>query len=123
MNTIETNDVPKYRKKSQSKPPKKANHKHLAEPCVLRYPQDWWQKEHLRTGEMKEEIGYYCPICGKLMGMKDKDRWYTTQRVKNLPFTAYEVVGTEECQKELNPETRTLPTFDIHDRFDNFVNL
>lgn len=116
-------DIPKYRKASNAKTPKKSKHKHLAEPCVLRYPIDWYQKEHLRTGEMKEEIGYYCPICGKLMGLKEKDRWYTTRRVANIPFAAYEVVSTEEGERELNPETRTLPTFDIQDRFDNLVDL
>lgn len=28
-------DIPKYRKKSQARPPKKSKHKHLSEPCII----------------------------------------------------------------------------------------
>jgi hypothetical protein len=116
-------EIPKYRKASQAKPPKKAKHKHLSEPCVLEHPADWWQKEHLRTGEIKPTINYYCPICGKIMGFREKERWYTLEKVTNHPFSFCRDVETEECIKEFNPETRTLPTFHTDSPFDKFVSL
>ena len=94
-----------YKKKANTKPPKKAKHKHLAEPCVLAYSKDWWQKEHLRSKENQFAIDYYCPVCGKIMGLRDRDRWYETEVLKG--FSCWDV-QTEECVKELNPERRIL---------------
>lgn len=120
---FDENDVPKYRKASQAKAPKKAKHKHLAEPCVTIYPKDWHTKEHLRSNEKHATIDYYCPICGKLMGLRDRERWYTTEPLRGLPFAGIRTVHTEECERELNPETRTLPSFEIDSPFDKFVSL
>lgn len=111
-----TDDIPKYKKKSQKKPPKKAKHKHLSEPCVIDVPRDWYKKEHERSGEMKSDIYGYCPICGKVTEFyPDRDRWLTHVRHYDGPFTYLETVPTEECARELNPETRTLPTFKSND--------
>lgn len=120
MDNIYEDDVPKYKKASQAKAPPKAKHKHLAEPCVLSYPQDWWQKEHLRGEKRQLEISYYCPICGKIMGLKERERWYTTNILRG--FSCWDT-QTEECLRELNPDTRTLSLFEIDNPFDKFVNL
>ena len=116
-------DEVRYKKKSNSRPPKKANHKHLCEPCIISYPNEWWAKEHLRTDKTHDVIGIYCPICGKIGELKDRARWYMkdTVFVGNVQFT--ENVLTEEGKKEMNPETRTLPTFKVKDPFDKFVVL
>lgn len=109
-----------YKKKSTAKPPAKAKHKHTAEPCVISYPRDWHQKEHLRNGERQFAIDSYCSICGKVMGLKDRERWYKTRVVKGFSFLD---VQTDECLRELNPETRTLPMFEVDGPFAKFVPL
>lgn len=120
MNTVFENDIPKYKKASRHKTPTKAKHKHMAKPCVLSYPQDWWQKEHLRNQKREYTIDYYCPICGKIMGLKEQERWYTSKVLKGFSICSVE---TEECKKELNDETRTIPLFEISNPFDKFVDL
>ena len=119
-NIFDENDIPKYKKASQAKPPKKAKHKHLAEPCVIIYPRDWHTKEHLRSNEKSTTIDCYCPICGKIMGLQNRERWYKHEVLKGFSCWSVE---TEECLRELNPETRTLPTFEIDSPFDKFVSL
>ena len=116
-------DIPRYRKKSTAKTPKKSKHKHLVDPCVLEYPLDWYNKPHDRVRGNHINIGGYCPICGKLGDLKDKSLWYgkDTVFIGNYQFT--ESVLTEEGEKEMNPETRTLPTFYVDDPFAKFVEL
>lgn len=122
MNFVD--DVPKYRKKSQKKPPKKADHKHLCEPCIVVRPVDWYKKEHERSGEMLPDFYGYCPICGKIMAFRpDRDRWYTKVERNNGSFSYLETVPTEEGARELDPATRTLPTFEADDCFVKNVNL
>ena len=124
MNNCEyLDETPRYRKKSTVKPPKKSKHKHLCEPCVLSYPQDWHTKEHLRSDERHESIGAYCPICGKIGEIKDKSRWYSKETVFIGNYQLTETVLTEEGKKEMNPETRTIPCFMIDDPFEKFVKL
>ena len=114
---------PKHKKKSKAKPPKKSNHKHYYEPCILEYPSDWYKKEHEKSGDKKILIHGYCPICGKLSYLENIERWYTKEQVPNLHFFTTHTVPTEECAKELNPNTRTLPTFCVSDMFQKFVEL
>jgi hypothetical protein len=116
-------DTTRYRKKSAAKPPKKSKHKHLVEPCVLEYPLDWHKKPHERSGEMNVNVAGYCPICGKLGTLKDKSKWYepSTIFIGNYQFS--ETVATEEGKRELNPDTRTLPTVYADDPFAKFVEL
>jgi hypothetical protein len=113
-------EITPYKKKSTTKPPKKAKHKHLCEPCVISYPRDWHQKQHLRGGERKLAIDSYCHTCGKIMGLKDRERWYKHEVLKGFSYCSVE---TEECLRELNPETRTIPLFEIDDPFAKFVPL
>lgn len=121
MNEI-IDEVPRYRKKSQKKPPKKSDHKHVFEPCVLEYPQDWFLKEHLRNGEKKAAISSYCPMCGKI-GNIDIERWWTRESIMVGNFPCWNSIPTEEAELELNPETRTLPTFMCDGIFQKFVNI
>ncbi len=114
---------PKYKKKSQAKPPKKSKHKHYYEPCVLEYPSDWFLKEHERSGDKKSVIDGYCPVCGKIGSLDNRERWYTTGKTQVSYFFVSSKVPTEEGAKELNPSTRTIPTFCVSDMFQKFVEL
>jgi hypothetical protein len=116
-------DVPRYRKKSTAKPPKKSKHKHLNEPCIIAYPERWWTKEHLRNAKMHTVVGAYCPVCGKIGELKDKSPWYTKDTVFVGTYQLTETVLTEDGKKEMNPLTRTLPYFEIDDPFAKFVQL
>ena len=57
----------------------------------------------------------HCPVCGKAGTILDvdPDRWERRVEV-NIHSTFHKSYGTEpteECLRELDPETRTLPTF------------
>lgn len=118
-----TNDIPKYKKKSQAKPPKKAKHKHVYGPCLIESPLDWWNKPH----ERKKYVPYlrfasYCPICGKT-GEQDHDRWWTSVKKYSNSGSYIETVHTEEAERELNPATRTLPVFKSDYPWSKFVDI
>lgn len=119
-----TDDIPKYKKKSQKKPPKKAKHKHLCEPCIITRPVDWYMKEHTRSGKTKDEFYGYCPICGKVMGYRPNNDLYY-KRVKRVigEFSCLVDELTEEGEREMNPATRTIPTFVSDDCFIKFVEI
>lgn len=120
---LEYEDITRHRKKAQHKTPKKSKHKHIFEPCILEQPIDWYKKEHERSGEKCSRIGYYCHICGKLGDFQEKERWYQCKLVDYLLFNTYSNEPTEECERELNPLTRTLPTFFVEDYFQKFVEV
>lgn len=108
-----------HKKKSTGTGTKKSKHKHLYEPCILSYPDDWWEKAHLRRkrGSRTSFIATYCPICGKIGTIKDRSRWYQPETVftGNIQWTR--TVLTEEGEREMNPKTRTLPYFEIDEPF------
>lgn len=118
-------DIPKHKKKARNKTPRKSNHTHIYEPCVLEYPIEWWKKAHERSDKQKTEIGAFCPICGKI-GVAKQERWY---KFDITPFPnavmgrVRHIVPTDECARELDPATRTLPTFTISDPFQKFVEV
>lgn len=121
---ISMDDIPKYKKKSQKKPPKKADHRHLREPCIIEIPADWFNKPHERNGKTNPHFYAYCPICGKVTGYNPcKERWWTREERYNGVFHFYETVYTEEGRREIDPATRTLPTFKSDDIFPKFVDL
>jgi len=78
-------------------------------------------KEHGVTWDEPDVgVGSYCTICGKL-GDVDVDRWWRWEQV--MPGAGRSVL-TEEAERELNPNTRTLPTFWVEDRFSQkYINL
>ena len=122
MNFVE-DEQPRYKKKSQKKPPAKSNHKHNYQPCVFEYNSIEFSKGKGFVQKPDAQIGNYCTVCGKIDYRFDSERW-----VKWVQMLAYPTCGkseyTEEAKKELNPETRTLPTFWVDDIWkQKFVKL
>lgn len=118
-------DIPKYRKKSSVKPPKKSRHKHVYEPCLIEIPTLWYGKPHERAQSRTTYLNFkaYCPICGKLES-GDQDRWFRSDKKFHSDGTSYiEVSKTEEAIKEINPTTRTIPSFKVDSPFDKFVDI
>lgn len=113
----------KYRKKSRRKSPKKANHKHEFQPCVFEYEGVEFNSIHgiIPTSEHQFSMGGYCRICGKIGDTSHQ--WTRLVNVKP-DSCAVRVEDTEEAKRELNPETRTLPTFFLERRwFQKYVNI
>ena len=110
-------EFPRYRKKSQRKPPKKSDHKHEYTYCVFH--------EHIKTmfGFTEEfRIGTYCPICGKIGGRGDleKDGWLVNSA--SPPWVCHG--WSDKAKKEFIASTRTLPYFEISDFFSQkFVDV
>lgn len=122
MNNI-PNDIPKYRKKSQAKPPAKAKHKHVYEACLIETYRFWWSKPHERDNVRVLHFSSYCPICGKV-GDMDHDRWYMRVVKYHENGSSYlESVHTEEAERELNPTTRTIQLFKADTPFVKFVEI
>lgn len=119
----ELSEVSSYKKKSTGTGTKKSKHKHIYEPCILSYPDDWWNKVHLRHSQRTPFFGAYCPVCGKIGSVKDHSRWYKKEAVFTGNVQWARTVLTEEGEREMNPRTRTLPYFEIDDPFAKFVEL
>lgn len=119
-------EVPKYKKKSKAKSPKKADHKHIFEPCILEYNFPYGKLEEGKGFQpiSQTRIDGYCPICGKV-GPIDMERWWKTDKPLNSRNFGFQTEPTEEALRELNPETRTLPTFDVGDDwiFPKYVDI
>ena len=113
-------EVQRNRRKkiSKAKAPKKSGHKHAYEPCVVEYPANWFMKPHERGSKTRPDIMDYCPTCGKLSATHQTERWWVGGR----DFRGTWSDPSEEALKELDPETRTLPTFMIEDPFARSVN-
>ena len=107
-----SDEVMPYKKKSNRKPPKKSKHKHDYQPCVFEYNGIRLDKAHGFVPDSKTGFGSYCTICGKI-GSYGDERWTRWVPVNGGPAGHSEY--TEEAKAELNPETRTLPTFRIED--------
>ena len=102
------------RKKSSAKPPKKAKHKHDYQPCIYEYDGVKLDEARGFIPELDMQFGTYCTICGKRDWMLgDKDRWFQLEWGPRRGWCRS--VYTEEAKRELNPETRTLPTFRLLD--------
>lgn len=111
-------DVMPYKKKAKPKPSNKSDHRHLYKQCILEYPRDWWQKKHLRGEEITPVFRSYCTVCGKL-STADIDRWYGSI----LGGNPHKVIPTPEAERELDPRTRTLPTFCGADPFEKYIQV
>lgn len=117
------NDIPKYKKKSTAKPPAKAKHKHIYEPCLLERPLYWWRKKHEQGSEKDIGFSSYCPVCGKV-GSVDVERWFVSIKSFGADFHPYiRDEYTVEAQLELDPRTRTIPVFKVDDPFAKFVDI
>lgn len=97
-------DVVKYRKKRQHRPPKKSNHKHNYQPCLFSSPIDDFDIEKGFHPVRKIFRGIYCSECGK---------------VGELNFLDY-ITGKKITEEEV----LTLPLFDVDNVFmTKFVDL
>lgn len=115
-------EIPRYRKKSNKIGLKRSKHKHQYADCLLEtnnYPD-------FRTGRIEGTrmwFGSYCTICGKIGEVLDWERWFTKQQLP-FPFQAIWEEHTEEAERELDPETRTIPVFWVEDSIKTkFVEL
>lgn len=116
-------DVARYHKKSKRKPPAESKHKHEFKPCVFEYEDIIFDNAHgfINKPEHSFAMGGYCHICGKIGATNHI--WTSIVPVKPNS-TAVCVVDTEEARAELDPSTRTLPTFFLKDRwFQKYVDL
>lgn len=105
-----------HRKKSKRKTPTKADHKHNFEPCVFEYNGVMLDKAHGFIPKPDVKIGEYCTICGKIGSVTLFDKWMQWVPVKQgsrIGRSEY----TEEAMREIDPNTRTLPTFKLEDEF------
>ena len=111
----------KHRKKSQKRTPKKHNHKHDFQDCIF----EWDNPQGKLTEKgfiLKHEMlgGTYCTICRKV-GSIESEWWSTSKkmsfdwynRICEGKIIRYEI--SERAKKEINPKTRTLPTFYLVD--------
>lgn len=112
-------DIPTYRKKSKKLRPKKANHKHDYQLCIVEYPQPRFpDKELIRVSS----IASYCTICGKLDYYDEsRDRWN---------FECYDKFGNKirpssffvEREKLVDKYSEVLPKFSIDTEYGIFNN-
>ena len=100
-----------YKKKRRRRKPKKADHAHEWDECV--YGLSF-------AGNFELSIGTYCPICGKI-GIPT----YYTKWKNHLKSDGGDVYSewSEEAEREFDPNTRTLPYFDIDLFVTKFVEL
>lgn len=109
-----------YRKRAKPKSIKKSDHKHDFQPCVFEYSIEKFDKHRGMLPSTEESIGSYCTICGKI---GDK---YFPWVFEFVPLHQGGHIGryerTEEAKRELNPATRTFPTFHLNEYFrDKFI--
>lgn len=100
-------DVVKYRKKSQHRPPKKSKHKHDYQPCLFSSPIDDFNIEKGHYPVHKIFRGTYCPKCGKIGEWNFLDyltgKKITEEEVLTLPlFDADSVFMTKFVDLEEN---------------------
>lgn len=113
MQTDEDLALTPYRKKSKRRPPKKANHKHENADCV--FFENGHHYKHLF-------IGSYCPVCGKIMNWLTPLDGKWRKNDSEYPHFIHSA-WTEDALREFNPETRTLPFFEIKKILQREVNL
>ena len=109
-----------HKKKAKKKHIKKADHKHDFQPCVFSYPTEKFDKHRGMFQTTEESIGSYCTICGKIGEQHFPWVFEFVPMRPGAHIGRYE--RTEDAKKELNPETRTFPTFHLNDYFrDKFI--
>ena len=115
----------RHKKKSSAKPPKKSKHKHDFQHCIFEYYGQKLDKAHGFVPQKEARFGGYCVICGKIGAPIEDVQWQERVYAAH-PFLhgAYRLEYTEDAKRELNPETRTLPTFWLDDYWkQKFVEL
>lgn len=121
-NTFDDSMV-RYRKKSKRRPSAKSKHKHEFQPCVFEYEDIMFDRAHgfINRPEHGFSMGGYCSICGKIGAT---DHIWTSAIPIRPNSSVVHIIGTKEAKRELDPATRTLPTFFLKDRwFQKYVDL
>ena len=116
-------EVPKYKKRSSRKTPKKANHKHKYVNCVFGYDGLLYDKEcGFKTIPVKS-IGTYCEICGKVGSVGDK-KWLKQTTIW-YGDKDYRSRWNDKANLEFDESTRTLPYFWLDERWgsNKFVEM
>lgn len=111
-----------YKKKAKRKPSKKARHKHEYNPCVFEYDSIRLDDVHGIVPTPAVSIGAYCPVCGKVGSVTTHEwmQWVPARKGSAFGRSEY----TESARRELNPVTRTLPTFRLDNGpFQKYVRL
>lgn len=111
---IYNDEAAPYRKKARHNAPKKSKHKHKYQPCVFEYDGVQLDKAHGFIPKKETGFGSYCTVCGKIGG-STSEKWTRWVPLNGGPAGRSEY--TDEAKVELNPATRTLPTFRIDDIF------
>lgn len=114
----------KYKKKARPKQNKRSNHKHNYIPCVIEYPNNWYNTSGLNYEKMIPEIRAYCPTCMKLSSLSNEVYGeYFISRVEGEHGWVYCEKPTEKGERELNRESRTLDCFCVKTPFDKFIEI
>lgn len=103
-------DIPKHRKKSSRRPPKKSKHKHIYKNCLLSYKMSIGYS----TGESIVDCVYlseYCTICGKT---RRKRMLEVTDEIKDARLLSAD---------EILEKYKHLEKFEINGPFDKYVTL
>lgn len=106
-------EIMKYRKKSQKHGLKRSKHKHDYQPCVFNYPGVGYDSTYGFVPKERTTIGQYCRICGKIK--LETPELYRYKSHYDGIIADFIADSNDFAKKELNPETRTLPTFKIDD--------
>lgn len=108
------NDIAPHKKSRSKSPLRKSNHKHDFKPCVFEYEGTHWDEIRGRVPKQESVMGAYCSVCGKINHTDyDWRIWVPVAPGASVGYSEY----TKEARRELDPETRTVPTFHIKDIF------
>lgn len=112
--TADTQEVPKYRKKSKAKGLPRADHKHLYETVLLtkRYNGTDFKTGRPRITEHQLPTKV-CTTCGRIDYVDRDPKYYVSKQIADLPIIAHEKVLSEEALK--------LPQWLADDFFDKFA--
>lgn len=106
-------EIPRYKKKSQKKTPKKANHRHEYSPVILSYIDKYsdFSRERGFVPMRVYSAGSRCTVCGRLIhGFPGSEPTRVARTVK-IPW----VNGTERRYCEVLEDFKHLPVVEVTD--------
>lgn len=101
-------ETPRYRKRAKKITPKKSDHRHEFLNCVFLMPSTRFDEAHgrVREPDTMYSIGTYCPVCGKIGDIVDRE-WLAEDK------HFWPLAWSERAKQEFTESTRTLPCFRI----------